>query len=129
MNRESSIQSYNAAAAALNVELQAAGVEGGIRPLAFVERLGLITWLDGTEDDVEYIKPLASAPGAPSATQTTASQGVPSASQGGRNKTIDPRLQEIYNGERKTGDRNSVLRGIKPTVRYSLLSPHFPSWL
>ena len=31
-------------------------------------------------------------------------------------KTIDPRLQEIYNGERRMGDRNTVLRGIKPTV-------------
>ncbi|KAL2367078.1 hypothetical protein RJ035_005229, partial [Blastomyces gilchristii] len=30
-------------------------------------------------------------------------------------RSVDPRLQEIYNGERKMGDRNSVLRGIKPT--------------
>ncbi len=34
--------------------------------------------------------------------------------RGGR--TVDPRLREIYNLERRMGDRNTVLRGIKPTV-------------
>ncbi|KAK4197237.1 putative cell division control protein [Triangularia verruculosa] len=29
--------------------------------------------------------------------------------------TLDPRLAQIYEGERRMGDRNSVLRGIKPT--------------
>lgn len=42
---------------------------------------------------------------------------APVTSAGGRQgKSIDPRLAEIYNGERRMGDRNSVLRGIKPTV-------------
>ncbi|KAL4777856.1 RNA pol II accessory factor, Cdc73 family-domain-containing protein [Aspergillus nidulans var. acristatus] len=100
--------------------------------LTFVERLDLITWLEGASDDSEYIKPLEGAGGVPSSAtqaQTSASAapgaaGVsagPSAAPaagaaGGRaGKVIDPRLQEIYNGERKMGDRNSVLRGIKQT--------------
>ncbi|KAL2834448.1 RNA pol II accessory factor, Cdc73 family-domain-containing protein [Aspergillus cavernicola] len=101
--------------------------------LSFVERLDLITWLEGASDDSEYIKPLegavdvsssvaqaqaspniASGPAgvstAPSATAPTAG-----AAAGKAGKVIDPRLQEIYNGERKLGDRNSVLRGIKQT--------------
>lgn len=102
--------------------------------LTFVERLDLITWLEGASDDSEYIKPLEGAGGVPSSAtqaQTSASAGTgaagvstgPSAAPaagaaGGRaGKVIDPRLQEIYNGERKMGDRNSVLRGIKQTVR------------
>jgi len=41
---------------------------------------------------------------------------VTSGAVGRQGKNIDPRLAEIYNGERRMGDRNSVLRGIKPTV-------------
>jgi parafibromin len=108
--------------------------------LVFVERLDLITWLEGASDDSEYIKPLegaaaaaeaaAVAAAAASAAPTTAAvleeAAVPvptvptaaaAAGPGARPaKVIDPRLQEIYNGERKLGDRNTVLRGIKPTV-------------
>nr|6AF0_C Chain C, Cdc73 protein [Thermothelomyces thermophilus ATCC 42464] len=29
--------------------------------------------------------------------------------------TLDPRLAQIYSGERRMGDRNTALRGIKPT--------------
>ncbi|KAL4986370.1 RNA pol II accessory factor, Cdc73 family-domain-containing protein [Aspergillus falconensis] len=100
--------------------------------LTFVERLDLITWLEGASDDSEYIKPFEGAAGVPSsATQAQAPANIasgaagvsvaPSAAPaagaaGGRaGKVIDPRLQEIYNGERKMGDRNSVLRGIKQT--------------
>lgn len=147
--------------------------------LVFVERLDLITWLEGASEDSEYIKPLegvavgpagpaggaggeaggdASALAASSATGGAGSVGaadafstaaaraaedsakvasgaaggvatVPSAGNssgqvvsgaqaGGRPvRAVDPRLQVIYKGERKIGDRNSVLRGIRPTVR------------
>ncbi|KAL4871801.1 hypothetical protein BDV12DRAFT_163141, partial [Aspergillus spectabilis] len=100
--------------------------------LSFVERLDLITWLEGASDESEYIKPLegaadavssadqaqasvavsgaAGVSAAPSAAPVT---GAAAAAKAG--KVIDPRLQEIYNGERKLGDRNSVLRGIKQT--------------
>lgn len=89
--------------------------------LAFVERLDLITWLEGASEESEYIKPLASDTSSAAASAQVAAGltggivPVQSAA-GARGKTIDPRLAEIYNGERKMGDRNSVLRGIKPTV-------------
>ncbi|PGH17833.1 hypothetical protein AJ80_04656 [Polytolypa hystricis UAMH7299] len=125
--------------------------------LVFVERLDLITWLEGASEESEYIKPLegvsagaalaGAADVAASATMTAATATaraaedsakvasgaaggvptIPSAGAGGAQtvagsqsggrvaKVVDPRLQEIYNGERKMGDRNSVLRGIKPT--------------
>ncbi|KAL4964131.1 CDC73 C-terminal domain-containing protein [Aspergillus stella-maris] len=98
--------------------------------LSFVERLDLITWLEGASDDSEYIKPLEGAAAPSAAAQAQASANVASGAAGVSNapaapaagaaagkagKVIDPRLQEIYNGERKLGDRNSVLRGIKQT--------------
>ncbi|PWY73628.1 CDC73-domain-containing protein [Aspergillus heteromorphus CBS 117.55] len=111
--------------------------EEKVQNLVFVERLDLLTWLEGASDDSEYIKPLegaaAAAAAASAAAQAQASANIASgaaggvaavpsgapgatqAQQGKAAKVIDPRLQEIYNGERKMGDRNSVLRGIKPT--------------
>lgn len=108
--------------------------EEQILNLVFVERLDLITWLEGASDDSEYIKPLegaaaaaeaaaaaVSAPTAAAALEeaavpapTAPTAAVPGAARPA--KVIDPRLQEIYNGERRLGDRNTVLRGIKPTV-------------
>ena len=122
-------------------ELDSALAEGQkIRNLVFVERLDLITWLEGASEESEYITPAegtAAGPGAPSISKAADASAqvasgaaggvttVPSAgasgavvTAGGRPvKVIDARLQEIYNGERKMGDRNTVLRGIKPTVR------------
>jgi parafibromin len=90
--------------------------------------LDLITWLEGASEESEYIKPLAGdvSSAAASAQVAAGVKGglVPVTSVGGRQgKSIDPRLAEIYNGERRMGDRNSVLRGIKPTVY------HFPFML
>ncbi|KAL4807060.1 RNA pol II accessory factor, Cdc73 family-domain-containing protein [Aspergillus unguis] len=123
-----SVQELNEA---LKQKERADGVpEEQAQNLTFVERLDLITWLEGASDDSEYIKPLEGVAGVPSsATQAQASANVasgaagvstapnaaPAAGAGRPGKTIDPRLQEIYNGERKLGDRNSVLRGIKQT--------------
>ncbi|OJK02470.1 hypothetical protein ASPACDRAFT_1886770 [Aspergillus aculeatus ATCC 16872] len=142
--------------------------EEKVQNLVFVERLDLLTWLEGASEESEYIKPLegeaaakaAAAAVTAAATAAAAAAGVESsvgaqaqasaniasgaaggvatvpsgsgagatggaaaaAASGGAQqhgsraaKVIDPRLQEIYNGERKMGDRNSVLRGIKPT--------------
>ncbi|PGH31256.1 hypothetical protein GX50_05993 [[Emmonsia] crescens] len=151
------------------------GEVGKVLNLVFVERLDLITWLEGASEDSEYIRPLegagvgvggltageagaggvgAGAGGAGAAARAAedsamaasgaaggvstvsgagagAGAGVGAAlgSQGGAGagagagagvggrpvRSVDPRLQEIYNGERKMGDRNSVLRGIRPT--------------
>jgi parafibromin len=82
----------------------------------------LITWLEGASEESEYIKPLASDASSAATSAQVASGAVggiapvTSGAAGRQGKTIDPRLAEIYNGERRMGDRNSVLRGIKPTV-------------
>ena len=121
--RELAIPEYNASASALNTQLAAAGGAGGeVQNLAFVERLDLITWLEGASEESEYIKPLASDTANAVASAQVASGAVggiapvTSGAGGRQGKTIDPRLAEIYSGERRMGDRNSVLSGIKPTV-------------
>ncbi len=124
--KDVAIPDYIASAQQLNEELGGPGGAGGkVQNLVFVERLDLITWLEGASDDSEYIQPLASDGSAAAAAGlaqvasgvTGQIATVPSGAAGGRpGRHIDPRLAEIYNGERRMGDRNSVLRGIKPTV-------------
>ena len=118
LNREVAIPEYNNSATTLNEEL---GGGDKIHKLAFVERLDLITWLEGASEESEYIKPLAGEKeaGAAGAAAAVALKGasapVTAAARSGRG-TLDPRLAVIYNGERKMGDRNTVLRGTKPIV-------------
>lgn len=126
LKKDTAIPEYNAQALLLNDHLVAAGGAGGaVQNLAFVERLDLITWLEGASEESEYIKPLASDALSAAATALVASgtiggiAPVTSGLPGRSGRNIDPRLAEIYNGERRMGDRNSVLRGIKSTVRYS----------
>jgi parafibromin len=126
LNREVAIPEYNASATQLNDALSS-GPEtlGRVQNLAFVERLDLITWLEGASEESEYIKPLAADKDATAA--NAASQGAhkgsaapaTALSRSGRG-ALDPRLAVIYNGERKTGDRNTALRGTKPTVSSSI---------
>ncbi|CCU74215.1 unnamed protein product [Blumeria hordei] len=114
LKRESAIPEYNAAALALNTEL---GTGFEIHKLAFVERLDLITWLEGASEESEYIKPFVeeSISTTPS-TQVSGSHGAAAPANSQRKtKTIDPRLAEIYFSERQLGDRNTLLRGTKPT--------------
>ena len=99
--------------------------------LVFAERLDLVSWLDGTSEDSEHIKPLAEdvakahaqADGATSlasAATDGAAMTTGSTATGARaSRAADGRVQQIYNGERILGDRNSVLHGIKATVRTS----------
>ena len=125
LKKDVAIGEYVTSTQNLDKELAAPGGAGGtVQHLVFVERLDLITWLEGASDDSEYIIPLDG-----SAEQAAASADVASGAAGGAAalpggqaisrpmRTINPRLQEIYNGERRMGDRNTVLRGIKPTVR------------
>ena len=105
LNREVAIPDYNASAARLNDEIKAGALEGEVHNLAFVERLDLITWLEGASEESEYITPLEGEKGL--------SAGPGAAVEKGR---LDPRLAAIYSHERRMGDRNSVLRGSKPAV-------------
>lgn len=124
LNREVAIPEYNASATKLNDELAAAGGAGKVQNLGFIERLDLITWLEGASEESEYIKPVAGDKDAAAAGATTTAKtgAVSSAAQARSGRgTMDPRLAGIYNGERRMGDRNTVLRGIKPTVCVSLI--------
>lgn len=125
LNREVAIPEYNASATKLNEELAGAAT---VHKFAFVERLDLITWLEGASEESEYIQPLAGEKDSAAAAVATAAalkgSAVPAsaAARAGRG-TLDPRLAQIYSGERRMGDRNSVLRGILPTVRPGQPSP------
>ncbi|OKL57350.1 hypothetical protein UA08_07545 [Talaromyces atroroseus] len=139
--KDVAIPEYIASAQEVNEALKRkdAGGNEQVLNLVFVERLDLITWLEGASDDSEYIKPLegeaaaaataaaavadvaASAAEIDAAATATAPKTAVTTSAAGAvagarpTKVIDPQLQEIYNGERKLGDRNTVLHGIKPT--------------
>ncbi|KAG8425039.1 accessory factor associated with RNA polymerase II [Metarhizium acridum] len=123
LNRELAIPEYNASATTLNEQLAAAGSTGKVQNLGFIERLDLITWLEAASEESEYIKPVAgdadaaAAAAAAAGTAPAAKSGaVSTAAQARAGKgTMDPRLASVYDGERKMGDRNTVLRGIKPT--------------
>lgn len=129
--KDVAIPEYIASAQELNEALRLKDAHAGekVLNLVFVERLDLITWLEGASDDSEYIKPLegaaaAAAQQADAAAAAARTAPAPAAAgapgpgaQAGRPvKVVDPRLQVVYDGERKLGDRNSVLRGAKPTV-------------
>jgi len=111
LNRDQLIPQYNAEATALNESL---GDKGKVQNLGYIEKLDLITWLEGAES--EYIVPLAGGEAAAAGGEATATKAGAAASTARAGKgTLDPRLASVYNGERKMGDRNTVLRGIKPT--------------
>ena len=121
--KDVNIPDYIASAQQLNDELAETDQAGRVQNLVFVERLDLITWLEGASDESEYIRPLeGDSAAARSAAQLASGAAggvsmVPSSAAGARTgKQIDPRLQEIYDLERRMGDRNSILRGNKPTV-------------
>ncbi|KAJ8607679.1 hypothetical protein MRB53_040142 [Persea americana] len=121
-HRDSTPNDYIAAISETNNTLPEAQK---IRALVFIERLELGEYLDGNADAVDHIEPLAPSQSAAEAaaqadatipvigqTGTAAQQKT---ADGRPGKTIDARLAAIYSGERKLGDHNSILRGIKPT--------------
>jgi parafibromin len=124
LNREVAIPEYNASATKLNDELAGAAT---VHKFAFVERLDLITWLEGASEESEYIQALAGEPenavvAAASAAALKGSAAPASGAARAGRGAMDPRLAQIYNGERRMGDRNTVLRGIKPTVCWKRIS-------
>jgi len=112
---------YIAATRKLNEELPA-GAGGSIQNLVFAERLDLINWLDGSSDESEFIKPLdeevakAHKEAEGVARLAAGGAGGSSATDTGFAGASESQLQEIYNSERRMGDRNSILHGIKATV-------------
>ena len=122
--KDSLAQDSIAKAQALNDALggkDGAGAVSKVQTLVFAERVDLITWLEGASDESDYIKVLESDGSASKSAQLASGAAggvstVPSGAAGRGGRQIDHRLQEIYNLERRMGDRNSILRGIKPTV-------------
>ncbi|KAI0437304.1 RNA pol II accessory factor, Cdc73 family-domain-containing protein [Xylaria telfairii] len=117
-NRELAVPEYNSLVSQLNQDL---GGKGQIHKFSYIEKLDLITWLEGAIEENDCIKPLAgdkdgsaSTAAAALASKGAAAPAIGSTGRSGKG-TLDPRLASIYNSERKMGDRNSVLRGIKPT--------------
>lgn len=119
-HREDTIPDYISKAQALG--------DGVVTNLAFLERLELVTWLEGGQEDSEFIKALPAPAATVAATNTSQSTGgqlVQGRSQGfssggsgglaGKVRATDPRLLEIYSYERVVTNRNTLLRGIKPT--------------
>jgi parafibromin len=115
--RETTITEYIASAQAL-----------GVTHLGFIERLELVTFVDGGPEESDHIRPLPKG-GAATAQQARTSSTHPHQQQQqqhhqqtaqtlqGKVRATDPRLLEIYAGERVVTNRNIMLRGIKPTVR------------
>ena len=119
-HKDDPIAEYLQLAHDLNNALAASEQNAGatVRNLVFVERLDLITWLEGASDDSEYITPLAGDAAAQQAAQAAPTTAPAAGARHG--KVIDPQVQAILNNERRMGDQNTVLRGFKPTVRPNL---------
>lgn len=125
--RESSVSDYIIGIQRLNEELaKVQSTAEVVKNLVFAERLDLNNWLSGEagEEESEYIRSVddnkqtrreakdaaATAKGGEDVEMRDV--GV---SEGEARKREEERLREIYGAERRMGDRNTVLRGIKPT--------------
>lgn len=117
-NKDASVTDYFAAVQGLNEELPS-GAGGSVQHLTFAQKIELIAWLSGETESSDSIAPIegASAHGAAggAAAAIAGGKGVPldrgAGAVGG--KTVDARLLQIYDGERKMGDHNTILRGTK----------------
>ncbi|KAF2091478.1 CDC73-domain-containing protein [Saccharata proteae CBS 121410] len=133
--KDAAIAEYITSTQRLNEALAAPGGAGGtVKNLVFAEKLDLVTWLEGGSDESENIKPLASESKAAADTADIAAgaaggiAAIPSGTNKQSKAESDSRLLIIYNSERKMGDRNTVLHGIKPTD-FSHVRKHAASFL
>ena len=124
LNKDASVTDYFAAVQTLNEELPS-GAGGSVQNLTFAQKIELIAWLSGeteSSDSIAAIDGGALSAAAGDAAAIAGGKGVPV--DGGRGikvgaagNMVDARLLQIYDGERKMGDHNSVLRGTKNVVR------------
>jgi len=118
LNKEASVTDYFAAVQGLNEELPS-GAGGSVQHLTFAQKIELVAWLSGETESSDSIAPIdagAAHAAAGTAAAIAGGKGVPldrSAGTTAGGKTLDARLLQIYHGERKMGDHNSVLRGTK----------------
>ncbi|KAI4711921.1 hypothetical protein J4E89_003365 [Alternaria sp. Ai002NY15] len=120
LNKDASVTDYFAAVQTLNEELPS-GAGGSVQNLTFAQKIELIAWLSGeteSSDSIAAIDGGALSAAAGDAAAIAGGKGVPvdggrGAKVGSAGKMVDARLLQIYDGERKMGDHNSVLRGSK----------------
>lgn len=123
-NRDMGTGDYIAATQALNGELSGLGKSDTVTNLVFVEKLDLVNWLSGEsgEEESEFIKSLddnqqTRAEARDAAVTAAGGEDVEMRDAGvtdaAARKREEERLREIYALERKMGDRNTVLRGVK----------------
>lgn len=120
-NKDLSLPDYIAAVQHLNEELPS-GAGGSVQNLSFAQKIELFAWLNGETEISESIKPLegagVSVDAEKSAAIASGKAGGIAVDKGGEGqKLVDERLMVIYDGERKMGDHNTVLRGAKAIVR------------
>ena len=130
LNKDNTTAEYIAALQTLNAELQQSGKNETASNLVFAEKLDLVTWLAGdvSETESEYIRSLDDNKVARFEADEAAKQAgggddgvdVEMGDAGGLGDDAKKRqeeeiehLREIYAAERKMGNHNTVLRGVK----------------
>ncbi|KAK3718400.1 accessory factor associated with RNA polymerase II [Vermiconidia calcicola] len=124
LNKDAGAQEYITAVTQLNEELKQAEKTEEVKNLIFSEKLDLVTWLAGEvgEEDSDYIRSLddnkqARQDADDAAATAKGGEDVEMRDAGLSDavarKKEEERLREIYAAERKMGDRNTVLRGVK----------------
>lgn len=133
LNKDASVTDYFAAVQTLNEELPS-GAGGSVQNLTFAQKIELIAWLSGeteSSDSIAAVDGGALSAAAGDAAAIAGGKGVPvdggkGIKVGSAGGMMDARLLQIYDGERKMGDHNSVLRGTKNVVRIRFLTQKAP---
>lgn len=129
-NKDSGLTEYISAVQALNAGRTSNGLQVATN-VVFTERVDLASWLSGENDESEFIKSIDDTPAARKAADGAADiargagdvvMGDATAQPGLGGRGEAERVKAIYKVERPLGDRNTVLRGIKPTVSWSVES-------
>lgn len=121
LNKDSSVTDYFGAVQTLNEELPG-GAGGSVQNLTFAQKIELVAWLSGeteSSDSIAAIDSGALSSAAGTAAAIAGGRGVPvdrNIQSIGGGQTVDARLLQIYDGERRMGDHNSALRGTKNIV-------------
>jgi parafibromin len=132
LNKDAAVTDYFAAVQTLNEELPS-GAGGSVQNLTFAQKIELIAWLNGeteSSDSIAAIDSTAASAAAGDAAAIAGGKGVPvdrDMKRTGTGKMVDARLLQIYDGERRMGDHNTVLRGTKNVVRLVHYRLHEPS--
>ncbi|KAI5365908.1 putative Cell division control protein [Septoria linicola] len=123
LSKDKNTADYLTAVGELNNELKTAGKDETASNVVFAEKLDLNMWLAGEmgENDSEYIKSIGDnkQDRAETADMLKQAQGdadvemLDAGSDDAKRRDEEERLNAIYSAERKMGDHNTILRGVK----------------